>query len=251
MFQQIFNNQPVWVLSGGEFIGFVLGLAAVALCLVLFIAITAPVSIPYFKAKLSKDKYLLLVLDKTHRVKFLSAKMTSSVVEAQGLKYAAYVKNDNSGSYNLGAVKMDVISSGNALIHQDQYISAINMMQKLGIESEEDAALLVNERMKLQGYNIPEGYRIPSLADIPKDCDVEVLVPMFNRVSLSDLGRWLKITPETIKGWCESEKDLMKKHLTRKDGSAKSGSPSGLILAIAIGAVALIVVMALMKNGTI
>lgn len=252
MFEQYFNGEVVWILTQGEFIGFALGLLALAVLFVIFIVLTAPVSIPYLKTVLSKDKYMLLVLDKTHRIKMMSGKLISNVVEATGINYAAYVKNDDSGSYNLGSVKLDVISSGNALVHHDQYISAIETMRKLGIESEEDAAAVVtNYLLQKRGLELPVGTRIPNLSVIPKDEDIDVLIPIFNRVSISDLGRWLTITPETIKGWSEAEKDLLKKRLTKKDGNPKGNSSSGLILAIAIGAVALIVVMALMKNGTI
>lgn len=252
MFQQIYNNAVVWVLSQGEFIGIILGLAVLAVILLLFIALTAPVSIPYLKARLSKDKYILLVLDKTHRIRFMSAKMISSVVEASGLNYQSYVKNDDSGSYNLGAVKMDVISSGNALVHHDQCIAAIETMKKLGIDSEEDAAAVVTAYlMKKQGLELPPGSRIPNLSVIPKDSDIEVMIPLFTPVYLSELGRWINITPETIKGWSEAEKDILKKRLTKKDGNPKGGMPSGLLVIIGIGVLALIIVMALMKNGTI
>lgn len=251
MYQQYFNAQVVWVLSQGEFIGFIAALAVIALGFFLFLALTAPVSIPYLKTRLSKDKYMLLVLDKTHRIKMMSGKLISNVVEATGINYAAYVKNDDSGSYNLGAVKMDVISSGSALVHHDQYISAIETMKKLGIESEEDAAAVVtNYLMEKRGLKLPAGARIPNLSVIPKEEDIDVLIPIFNRVSMSDLGRWLSITPETIKGWSEAEKDLLKKRLTKKDGNPKGGMPSGLFVIIGIGILALIIVMALMKNGT-
>lgn len=253
MFQQYYNGDLVWVLSQGEFWGVILAAIIVALAFLLFVALTAPVSIGYLKARLSKNKYLLLVLDKTHCIRFLQGKMQSSVVEARGVDYASFVKNDDSGSYNLGAVKMDVVSSGNALVHHDQYIAAIEVMKKLGIDSEEDAAALATAyMMKKKGIELPPGARLPELSMIQNDADIEILIPTFNKVSLSDLGRWLSITPETIKGYVEAEKDQVKKKLTRKDGTSKSGGlPGGLLLALGIGVVVIIVVMALMKNGTI
>lgn len=253
MFQQFYNGAQVWVVSNAEFMGFVLAGIALAVIMVMFLALTAPVSIPYLKAKISKNKYMLLVLDKTNSVKFLSAKMVSDVVEAQGLGFSAFVKNDSTGSYSLGGVKIDVVSSGSALIHHDQYLSAIETMKRLGIESEREAAAVATYcKYKNAGVEMPANARIEELSSAMKDSDLDILVPVFNRVSLSDLGRWLTITPETIKGWCETEKDLLKKRLTRKDGSTKSGGgmSSGLLVALGVGVLAIIVVMALMKNGT-
>lgn len=246
MFQQMFNNQPVWVLSNLEFIGFIISIAVLALALVLFIGITRNVSIPYLSAWLSKSKYLVIYLDKTHRLALKAAKIKAGVVLPHGMKCSAFVKKDNNGSYTLGALKVDIITGDSSLVYDENYAHVMAVLKELGVTSEIEAAALMT------AYLNPDvefdNRIIDRLARLPTKDDIDIIIPHMAKMSLVEFGRWINLTPEDIYSWCEGEKEEERRKNRRKDKATGGGMSPGLLITLIGGAALLIILM--MAMGT-
>lgn len=247
MYTQLFNNELYYMFNTIELVSFVLFASILVIAFVLFVGITKNVSIPYLRSWLSKDKYMAIFLDKSHRVKFLSASMKSNVVEASGKPAAAWVKKDYNGSYTLGALKADILTGDVAHIYDDKYINALEVLERLGITDEFDAcALLTAWQAEKNGLELNAAPILDRLAELPTSADLDILIPAFSRCKFGELGRWIKLTPENIESWKDGEIEEFKRKSTRKDGTLKSGISGGTIAmigALAVGG--LILVMAL------
>ena len=189
-----------------ELVCFVLFASILIIAFVLFVGITKSVSIPYLRSWLSKDKYMALFLDKSHRVKCLSASMKSNVVEASGKPAAAWVKKDYNGSYTLGALKVDILTGDVAHIYDDKYIRALEVIERLGITDEFEAcALLTAWQAEKNGLELNAAPILDRLAELPNSEDLDILIPAFGRCKFGELGRWIKLTPENIESWKDGE----------------------------------------------
>lgn len=249
MFAQYINNEMYYMFNTIELISFVCAAAILLIALVLFVAITKPVSIPYLRAWLSSDKYLAIFLDKTHRVKFLAAKMSANVVKAAGNPAAAWVKKDYNGSYQIGALKADIMTGDVSHIYDDRYTRALEVMLRLGITDEMEAcALLTAWQADKHGLEFNTGKILDRLADLPTEEDFEILIPAFSRCSLVDLGRWIKLTPENIESWKDGEIEEFKRKSTRKDGTLKGGMSAGTIGMIAAAGIGLLILVMAMQG---
>lgn len=248
MFTQMFNNELYFMFNTVELISIICTGFILLLALILFVGITKTVSIPYLKAWLSPAKYLCLYLDKTHHVRLKAAKMKANVVKADGLPACAFVKNDNNGSYSLGALKIDIITGDVTHVYDDKYTRALEVLKRLGITDEVEACALLTA-WQAEKYGGPEFNTAPildRLANLPTEEDFEIMIPVFSRCSLIEVGRWIKLTPESIEGWTQGEiKEAIRKVVT-KAGTLKGGMSGGMIgIIAAVGIIALIAVMAL------
>lgn len=251
MFTQIFNNELYYMFSTIELVSFVLAAAILIIAFVLFVGITKPVSIPYMQAWLSKAKYLAVYLDKTHRVQFKAANMKSNVIKASGLPASAFVKKDNHGSYTLGSLKADIMTGDVAHVYDDKYARALEVLKRLGITDELDACALCTAYLaEKEGIETDCGQIIDRLANVPTEADFKVLIPVYSQVYLTELGNWIKLTPENIESWKDGEVDEVKRKLLRKDGTVKGGLGFGNIGMIAAAGIGLLIlVMAFMSMG--
>lgn len=246
MFQQILNNEPVWILSNLEFISIIISVAVIVLAFVLFIGITKQVSIPYLSAWLSKSKYIVFYLDKSHRVQLKPAKMKAGVVLPNGMKCSAFVKKDNHGSYSLGALKADIITGDSSLVYDEKYAQTMAVLNELGVTSEIEACALmtayINQDVEFDAKILDRLSRLPT-----KD-DIEIIIPNMAKMSLVEFARWINLTPEDIYSWCEGEKEEERRKNRRKDRSNGGGMSSGMLLTLIGGAALLIILM--MAMGT-
>lgn len=251
MFTQMFNGEIYYMFNTIELVSFILAAAVLAVAFILFLGITKPVSIPYLKAWLSSGKYISIYLDKTHRVRFKSAKMKANVIKADGLPASAFVKKDNHGSYTLGALKADIMTGDVSHVYDDTYVRAIEVLKRLGITDELDACALCTAYLAdKDGFELNAGGVIDRLANVPTEADMQVLIPLYSRVRLTELGDWIKLTPEHIESWKDGEVEEVKRKLLRKDGAPKGGfgmGSIGIIAAAGIGV--LILIMALGGGG--
>lgn len=249
MFTQILNNEMYYMFNTIELISIVSVAAILLLALVLFVAITKPVSIPYLRAWLSSDKYMAIFLDKSHRVKFLAAKMNANVVKASGKPAAAWVKKDYHGSYTIGALKADLLTGDVSHIYDDKYTRALEVMMRLGITDEIEAcALLTAWQAEKHGLEFNTAPIFDRIAEMPTEEDLQIMVPAFSPCSLIDLGRWIKLTPENIESWKDGEIEEFKRKSTRKDGTLKGGFSAGTIGMIAMAGIGLLILVMAMQG---
>lgn len=246
MFQQIFNNEPVWVLSNLEFISIIISIAVLVIALVLFIGITKSVSLPYLSAWLSKSKYLVFYLNKTHRVQLKPAKMKANVVLPNGMRNSAFVKKDNHGSYSLGALKIDIITGDSSLVYDEQYAQTMAVLKELGVTSELEACALMTAYLN---PDVEFDTRIMDrLSRLPTKDDIDIIIPNRAKMSLVEFGRWIHLTPEDIYSWCEGEKEEERRKNRRKDKATGGGMSSGMLITLIGGAALLVILM--MAMGT-
>ena len=250
MFTQMLNNEIYYMFNTAELIGFIAAASVLIIALILFIGITKPVSIPYLKAWISPAKFLAIYLDKTHRVQLKAASMKANVIKADGLPASAFVKKDNNGSYTLGALKVDIMTGDVSHVYDDNYTRAIEVLKRLGINNEIDACALCTAHLAdKKDLELNSGLVVDRLAHVPTDADFDIIIPAFSRVSLTELGNWIMLTPENIESWKDGEVEEVKRKLLRKDGAPKGGMGMGSIGIIAAAGVGLVLLIMLTMGG--
>lgn len=108
------------------------------------ILISAPVSIPYLKASMSKDKYALLMVHNNGVISLNPAKFANSrAILSNGL--AKFIKQGLKGSYSIGNIRCDLVHSEVAYMIEDQTLGVFDELKRAGIDNYRDLITRANQ----------------------------------------------------------------------------------------------------------
>lgn len=227
--------------SSGTFYAFtqmeIFGAGAVAIFVimifVMLFVLTAPVSVPYLKAFI-KGKYLLFVLEKTNRTKIVAPEFKNGVAHIKGTP-ARYVKNEYNGSYNLGTMKCDIAIQGTAQLLESEYNAAFEVIEQIP----EMKDLSENKICAYLTACVNDVEFYEALKAKNPNFDLNIVIPAFTKVKLSNLARYMHLTPEDITSYVTGEVESAKEPYMKKNENSSKGHGS----MIAIVAIILVVVI--------
>lgn len=216
---------------------------------VAFILMTAPVSIPYFKASFSKDKYALLMVHNNGMISLCPAKFANSrAILSNGL--AKFIKQGLKGSYTLGNIRCDLVHSEVAFMVEDQTLGVFDELERAGIKNYRDLITRANQAVLIRrGLLQKQEFSKKELDDIKlaRDFIIEnskLLTPVIRELDMQIMMQNCTLSPQRLAADSEETTALIAKQYklmtTGKKALGGSSSPINMKTIMIIGIVLVI-----------
>lgn len=214
-----------------------------------FILMTAPVSIPYFKASFSKDKYALLMVHNNGVISLIPAKFANSrAILSNGL--AKFIKQGLRGSYTLGNIRCDLVHSEVAYMVEDQTLGIFDELERAGIKNYRDLITRANQAILIKkGLLQQQEFTQKQLNDIKFARDfvlenTKLLAPIVRELDMQIMMQNCTLSPQRLAADSEETTALIAKqykNLTQgKKSLADNSSPVNMKTIVIIGVVLVI-----------
>lgn len=209
------------------FLGLVVTLAA--------LLISAPVSIPYLKASLSKDKYALLMVHNNGVISLTPAKFANSrAILSNGL--AKFIKQGLKGSYSIGNIRCDLVHSEVAYMIEDQTLGVFDELKRAGIDNYRDLITRANQATLIRMGLLNQKEFTPNQIEEIKLSrefmlnNTKLITPIIRELNVQDMMQNCTLSPQRLAADTEETTALIAKQYRGLTQGKKysEGSSGGL-----------------------